>query len=100
MYYRLPFKNINVSIFFMESLLRLSVCVYPALENVRSHGTDVDGTPNLCNIKWYIFGYIRFISFHHTRGSDFLGIKGSLRNLSNFTIASEVSVLTVVTSFT
>lgn len=73
--------------------------MYPALENVRSHGTDVDSTPYLCNIKWYIFGYIRFISFHHIRESDFLGIKGSLKKLCNSTIVTEVSVFTVANYF-
>lgn len=58
--------------FFNNILLRLSEIVEPEFENVRSHGTEVDGTLHRDNIISNKFGYMFFLFFHQLRGSECL----------------------------
>lgn len=75
------------------NLVLLSDIIVPVLEKILSQGTDVAGTLSLVIDNSKTLGQKVRFSFHHFKGSDFLGNKGSFKYLSTSNVAAETGEL-------
>ena len=63
---RFLFKKINMSVFSGFRLLLKLLTIKPAVEKIRSDGTEVAGTHSSLRASFVIIGNLSWLDFHHT----------------------------------